>query len=55
MTHNMIESGWFCGAKWILECSSKTYNEAVRGDMGLDTLQSRRDGAKLKWYTVEAA
>ena len=25
-------------------------NEAVRGDMGLDTLQSRRDRAKLKWW-----
>ena len=30
--------------------SSKTCNEAVRGDMGLDTLQSRRDRAKLKWW-----
>ena len=29
-------------------CSSKTCNEAVRGDMGLDTLQSRRVRAKLK-------
>ena len=37
------------GAKRILGCSSKTCNEAVRGDMGLDTLQSRRDRAKLKW------
>ena len=35
------------GAKRILRCSSKTCNEAVRGDMGLDTLQSRRDRAKL--------
>ena len=24
--------------------------ESVRGDMGLDTLQSRRDRAKLKWW-----
>ena len=38
------------GAKQILGCSSKTCNEAVRGDMGLDTLQSRRDRAKLKWW-----
>ena len=30
------------GAKRILGCSSKTCNEAVRGDMGLDTLQGRR-------------
>ena len=33
------------GAKWILGC-----NEAVRGDMSLDTLQRRRDRAKLKWW-----
>ena len=38
------------GAKQILGCSSKTCNEAVRGDMGLDTLQSRKDRAKLKWW-----
>ena len=31
-------------------CSSKTCNEAVRGDMSLDTLSSRRDRAKLKWW-----
>ena len=37
------------GAKRILGCSSKTCNEAVRGNMGLDTLQSRRDRAKFKW------
>ena len=35
--------------KHILVCSSRTCNEAVRGDMGLDTLQSCRDRAKLKW------
>ena len=38
------------GAKRILGCSSKTCNEAVREDMGLDTLQSRRDRAKFKWW-----
>ena len=38
-----------------LGCSSKTCNEAVRGDMGLDTLQSRRDRAKLKWWYKLAA
>ena len=37
-------------AKRILGCYSKTCNEAVRGDLGLDTLQSRRDRAKLKWW-----
>ena len=25
-------------------------NEAVRGDMGIDTLRSRRHKAKLKWW-----
>ena len=45
-----LESIILDGAKRILECSSKTCNEAVRGDMGLDTLQSRRDRAKLKWW-----
>ena len=35
------------GAKRILGCSSKTCNEAVRGDMGLESLRGRRDRAKL--------
>ena len=38
------------GAKHILGCSSRTCNEAVRGDMGLDSLQGHRDKAKLKWW-----
>ena len=38
------------GAKRILGCSSKTCNEVVRGDMGLDILQSHRDRTKLKWW-----
>ena len=33
-----LESIILDGAKRILGCSSKTCNEAVRGDMGLDTL-----------------
>ena len=33
------------GGEWILGCSSKTCNEAVRGDLGIDTLQGRRDKA----------
>ena len=46
-----LESIILDGAKRILGCSSKTCsNEAVRGDMGLGTLQSRRDRAKLKWW-----
>ena len=45
-----LESIILDGAKRILGCSSKTCNEAVRGDMGLNTLQSRRDREKLKWW-----
>ena len=45
-----LESIILRGAKQILGCSSKTCNEAVRGDMGLETLKSRRDRAKLKWW-----
>ena len=44
-----LESIILDGAKQTLGCSSKTCNEAGRGDMGLDTLQSCRDRAKLKW------
>ena len=50
-----LESIILDGAKRILGCSSKTYNEAVRGDMGFYTLQSRRDIAKLKWWYKLAA
>ena len=45
-----LESIIMDGAKRILGCSSKTCNGAVRGDIGLDTLQSHRDRAKLKWW-----
>ena len=45
-----MESIILDGTKRILGCSSKTCNEAVRRDMDLDTLQSRRDRAKLKWW-----
>ena len=45
-----LESIILDGAKRIFGCSSTTCNEAVRGDMGLDKLQSRRDRAKLKWW-----
>ena len=45
-----LESILLGGAKKILGCSSKSYNEAVWGDMGLETLKSRRDRAKLKWW-----
>ena len=38
------------GVKKILGCSPKTCNEAVRGDMGLETHKSRRKRAKLKWW-----
>ena len=36
------------GARKILGCSSKSCNKAVRGNMGLETLKSCRDWAKLK-------
>ena len=45
-----LESIILGGAKRILGCSSKTCIEAVRGDMGLETLKNRRDRAKLKWW-----
>ena len=45
-----LESILLGGAKKILGCSSRTCNEAVRGDMGLETLKSRRDKTKLKWW-----
>ena len=46
-----LESIILDGGKQILRCSSKTYNETVRGDMVLDTLQNYRDDrAKLKWW-----
>ena len=45
-----LESVMLGGAKRILGCSSKTCNEAVRGDMGLETLQGK---SKLKvWYKL---
>ena len=45
-----LESILLGGAKKILGYSSKTCNEAVRGDMCLETLKSRRDKAELKWW-----
>ena len=45
-----LEAVMIGGAKRILGCSSRTCNEAVRGDMGLDSLQGCRDKAKLKWW-----
>ena len=45
-----LESVVLGGAKRILGCSSRTCNEAVRGDIGLESLQGRRDKAKLKWW-----
>ena len=39
-----LESIILDGAKWILGCFLRPVMiEAVRGDMGLDTLQSHRD------------
>ena len=47
---SVSESIFLGVAKEILECSSRTCKEAVRGDTGLETLKSRRDKAKLKWW-----
>ena len=38
------------GAKKMVGCSSEPCNEEVRRDMGLDSLSSRKDRAKLKWW-----
>ena len=38
------------GAKRVLGCSSKTSNEAIWGDMGLEFLQGRRDKGNLSWW-----
>ena len=43
-----LESTILRGAKKILGCSCRTCNEAVRGEMGLETLKSHSDKAKLK-------
>ena len=45
-----LESVLLGGAKGILGCSSRTCNEVVKGDMGLETLKSHRDKAKFKWW-----
>ena len=45
-----LESIQLGAAKKILGCSSRTCNEAVRGDMGLESLKGRRDRSKLKWW-----
>ena len=41
-----LESILLGGGKWILGCSSKTCNEAVRGDLGID-IHYRAVGIKL--------
>ena len=40
-----LESVVLGGAKRILGCLSRTCNEVVRGDMGLESLHGRRDKA----------
>ena len=45
-----LESIMLGGAKHVLGCSSKTSNEAIWGDMGLEFLQGRRDKHKLSWW-----
>ena len=43
-----LESVVLGGAIHILGCSSRTCNEAVRGDMGLESLQGRKDKAQVE-------
>ena len=38
-----LESVMLGGAKCVLGCSSKTCNRQLGGDMGLETLQGRRE------------
>ena len=45
-----LESVVLGETKCILGCSLRTCNEAVRGDMGWESLQGRRDKAKFKWW-----
>jgi Reverse transcriptase (RNA-dependent DNA polymerase) len=37
-------------AKCIMQCAVSTPSVAVRGDLGLETLEERRELAKLKWW-----
>ena len=37
--------------KKILSCSSKTCNEAVWGDLGVEPLALRRANSKVVWYS----
>ena len=46
-----LESVLLGGGKCILGCFSKPCKEAVRGDLGINTLQGRRDKAKFKLVT----
>ena len=47
-TYLALESILLGGAKKILGCSSRTCNQTVGGDRGLETLKSCRDKAKFK-------
>ena len=44
-----LESVQLRAARLILGCPTLTAEEAVRGDLHLSLLSSRRDIAKLKW------
>ena len=46
----VLESIQLSAAKKMIGCSSKTCNEAVRGNMGLEALKTGRDRAKLNWW-----
>ena len=45
-----LESIMLGGAKPVLGCSSKTSNEVIWGEMGLEFLQGRHDKCKLSWW-----
>ena len=47
-----LESVVLGGAKRVFGCSSKTSNEAIWGDMGLEVLQGRRDKRKPSWWFI---
>ena len=45
-----LESIMLGGAKRVLGCSSKTSNEPIWGNMGLEFLQGRCNKRKLSWW-----
>ena len=46
-----LDAVLFGVCKKILSCSSKTCNEAVWGDFGVESLALRRAKSKVVWYS----